>query len=209
MFKNITIVTVLLISSMAFSQKKKVSKTLTDTYTFDASYGLTAFNDNQWTDKLTVNASHLDFGVRWIEDNSWGMKISVGFDKTRVTHPVTGLESGCDYTRYTASLIYNAKKLFNSDNSKFNFYTHAGLGYASQNSTILTSETDELVNFVYGINPQYQIADDLSLGVDFSGVSSLFQNYYPNGTQNKTGSGLGEAAFFYNLSLTVSYTFSK
>jgi hypothetical protein len=91
---------------------------------------------------------------------------------------------------------------------KFNIYAHGGAGYAYQTSTVLTG-TDELGSVVFGFNPQYSITDRLSLGADLTGVANFSRHFDFNGQRVLNGSRISETGFFYNASITYSYTYWK
>jgi hypothetical protein len=177
-------------------------------YTLETGYGLTGFQNTRDDENIRA-VGHFDLGIKWMGGKVWGAKISYAKDKTRVLR--NEIETGCDYTRISVELVNNLTNMISEVHNydrKFNIYAHGGAGYAYQTSTVLTG-TDELGNVVFGINPQYSITDRLSLGADLTGIANFSRHFDFNGQRVLNGSGISETGFFYNASITLSYTYWK
>jgi hypothetical protein len=205
MNKKLLVIIGLLFSSLSFTQIRNY-----DTYSLEGSYGITGFQDSH-NDGTNIKAiGHVDFGFRWMRGRVWGIKIDMGIDKTRVVD-FFGVENGCDYKRYSLQGICNFTNLTTPTEAKkhkFNLFAHFGGGYASQTSTII-SGTDEIGNLIFGINPQYSIADGVNIGIDLTGIGNFSRQFDFNGSKITNGSGISETGFIYNASLTLTYTFWK
>jgi hypothetical protein len=207
---KITLLLIVLIPDLLISQIRNY-----DTYSFhkhsytlETGYGRTGFQNTRDNENIKA-IGHFDVGLKWMSGKVWGAKISYAKDKTRVLRNET--ETGCDYLRISVELVNNLTNLISDVHNydrKFNIYAHGGVGYAYQTSTVLTG-TDELGSVVFGINPQYSITDRLSLGADLTGIANFSRHFDFNGQRVLNGSGISETGFFYNASITLSYTYWK
>lgn len=178
----------------------------------DASYGISGVIDPSLSD-----LAHFDLGLRYMLGDTWGIKLDYGFDKFRTQESPT--EMGINSNRISLQAACNITNLIDSRsnyyNRKFNVLGHAGFGYTMQKSvTIPKGGTDQIGHFIFGINPQYSITNNLAVGLDVTGVVNLSQHYWFDGnyTYNDpiyNGTPNGTSAFIYNVSLGLSYTFGE
>lgn len=196
----------LLCSSMAFAQRPYGG------FSIDASYGISGVKDPGLSD-----FSHFDVGLRYMLDDTWGIKLDYGQDKFRTQK--TPVEKGIDASRISIQAVTSLTNLIDSRSyfysRTFNLLGHVGAGYSMQKSvTIPAGGTDEIGHIIFGINPQFSITDNLAVGLDATGIIHLSQHYWFDGNYTYTspefkGSPNGTSTFIYNFTIGLSYTFGK
>jgi hypothetical protein len=201
--KKLTVI-LLLFTSLSFGQR------VYNNVSIDASYGISGVKDPGISD-----FSHLDFGVRYMFGDTWGLKLDYGMDKFRTQ--TTPKEMGIDVSRISVQAVCNLTNLLDNRsyfyNESFNILTHAGAGYSMQKSvTIPEGGVDEIGHIIFGINPQYSITEDLAVGLDLTGIVHLSQHYWFDGRYTYDdpvykGTPNATSTFIYNVSLGLSYTF--
>ncbi|WP_313803970.1 outer membrane beta-barrel protein [Flavobacterium sp.] len=196
----------LLFTSLSFSQSPYGGLAI------DANYGISGVKDPGLSD-----FSHFDFGVRYMFNDLWGLKLDYGQDKFRTQETPT--EEGIDISRISAQGYFNLTNIIDSRSyfysRTFNLMGHAGVGYSMQKSvTIPEGGTDEIGHIIFGITPQFSITDNLAVGLDATGIIHLSQHYWFDGNYTYTspefnGSPNATTTFIYNLTLGLSYTFGQ
>ncbi|MBP8066146.1 MAG: porin family protein [Flavobacterium sp.] len=196
----------LLCSSMAFAQRPYGG------FSIDANYGISGVKDPGLSD-----FSHFDFGLRYMFDDTWGIKLDYGQDKFRTQE--SPVEKGIDASRISVQAVTSLTNLIDSRSyfysRTFNLLAHAGVGYSMQKSvTIPAGGTDEIGHIIFGVNPQFSITDNLAVGLDATGIVHLSQHYWFDGNYTYTspefkGSPNATSTFIYNFTVGLSYTFGK
>ena len=203
--KKLTFI-LLLFTSLSFGQR------VYNNFSIDASYGISGVKDPGLSD-----FSHLDFGVRYMLGDTWGLKLDYGMDKFRTQkEPV---EKGIDVSRISIQAACNLTNLIDTRSyfysRTFNLLSHAGVGYSMQKSvTIPQGGTDEIGHIIFGVNPQFSITDNLAVGLDATGIVHLSQHYWFDGNYTYTspefkGSPNATSTFIYNFTVGLSYTFGE
>ncbi len=112
----------LLCSSMAFAQRPYGG------FSIDANYGISGVKDPGLSD-----FSHFDFGLRYMFDDTWGIKLDYGQDKFRTQE--SPVEKGIDASRISVQAVTSLTNLIDSRSyfysRTFNLLAHAGVGYSS------------------------------------------------------------------------------
>lgn len=196
----------LLCSSMAFAQRPYGG------FSIDANYGISGVKDPGLSD-----FSHFDFGLRYMFDDTWGIKLDYGQDKFRTQE--SPVEKGIDASRISVQAVTSLTNLIDSRSylysRTFNLLAHAGVGYSMQKSvTIPAGGTDEIGHIIFGVNPQFSITDNLAVGLDATGIVHLSQHYWFDGNYTYTspefkGSPNATSTFIYNFTVGLSYTFGE
>ncbi|MDX2360042.1 MAG: OmpA family protein [Crocinitomicaceae bacterium] len=169
---------------------------------------------------------HADLGVRYMATNKFGAKLDIGFD--RITEDNWGGTNGPNqnvpsydfethYFRISLQAVLNVGRVFEFEKLNENFGTllHLGFGFSSlknqQNSVWFkdwrTQGTDEMMNFIVGITPQYRIHDDWSIYVDLTMVANAWQSKTWDFTEENFDKGLH--AKLYTFSIGAAYYFGK
>lgn len=203
--KRITLLA-LFISSLTFGQRTY------NNFSIDANYGIAGVKDPTLIDPV-----HFDFGGRYMFGDTWGIKLDYGHDKFRTQK--SPREMGINSDRFSLQAVCNIISLLESRsyfyNRKFNLMAHTGIGYTMQKSvTFPRGGIDEIGHFIFGINPQYVITNNLSVGIDVTGLVHFSQHYWFDGRYTYTdpvfnGTPNGTSTLIYNLSLGLSYTFGE
>ena len=169
---------------------------------------------------------HADIGGRYMATNKFGAKLDIGFD--RIKYDDFGHINGPDpyqktpefethYFRISLQAVFDIGRVFEFEKLNKNFSTllHLGFGFSSlkdkKNSVWFkdwrTQGTDEMMNFIIGITPQYRVHDDWSINLDFTMVGNAWQSKTWDFTENNFVKGLH--AKLYNFSIGAAYYIGK
>lgn len=128
---------------------------------------------------MNTQFGHFEGGVRYMWNESWGVKLDAGFDKYRYDKTST-LETGTNYTRISVQAVYNLGRFLDwaeyVDN--LNILAHGGVGY-SQIKPInmpVGDQTDSMANVVLGLTPQLYLGERVSLYADWTYVMNYSQH---------------------------------
>ncbi|NCT09942.1 MAG: OmpA family protein [Flavobacteriia bacterium] len=149
-----------------------------------------------------------NFGVRYMLNNKFGLRIDLGFSKFNESKGTTPFSS--NYYRATIEGIVNIGNVlnFNSWSKRINLLFHTGGGFSSLNTLEPTvNGGDGMVNLLVGLTPQFKINDKISLFADFSSIIHFGQGNSIDGGPNPTSRETNVSMF--NTSLGVNIAIGK
>lgn len=175
---------------------------------------------------------HADLGARYMLSNKLGVKLDVGFDRIKndqsgnIQGPIaddgsyTFVKSGEFQTHYFRISLQSVIDLgrmmeFEKLDKNLSLLMHFGFGFSSlknqKNSVWFenwkTQGTDEMMNVIIGLTPQYRIHEDWALHLDFSLVGNAWQSKTWDFTENSFEKGIHGRLF--NFSVGASYYLGK
>lgn len=180
-------------------------------WSVEASFGLNnaigPFAEGYSSNYLTF--AHVDVGGRRMFNNMVGLKLDVGFD--RIKNDEWGNIQGPDqktkskefqthYFRTSLQVVLDAGhvlRLYELDEN-FSALVHFGFGFSSlknQKRSVWFKDwhsqgTDEMVNYVIGITPQYRVHDKWAIYFDATLVANAWQSKTWDFTENNFKKGL-------------------
>ena len=200
-------------------------------WSFDGNFGVTnasgPFAEGYSSNYLMF--AHLDGGARLMFTDKVGVKLDFGFDQIKhdelghIIGPypndieVQSLRFKTHYFRTDLQVVLNLGRIIELENvsKRLGCLMHFGFGFASlKNSTNSvffkpwkTQGTDEMMNFMIGITPQYMANDKLAFHADISVVKNAWQSKTWDFTENIFE--MGNQGKLVNFSLGMSYYFGK
>ena len=130
---------------------------------------------------------HADAGLGYMFNNVWGIKGSLGFDQFSSSADLASgsVSDKSSIIRANVELVADLDADRGLTDRKFDWMFHAGIGLASQfNSAYKESLTaagkslndplikgnDDMISFIFGLTPQYNINESLKIDIDLSAV---------------------------------------
>lgn len=160
-----------------------------------------------------------NLGVRYMFTRSFGLGLAVGYNSIQSGDDVTpSFET--DYYRVSLEGYVNLGNFVNLDRAtqKFNIMGHGGIGYGALQSNEFGG-TDEHLNFMVGIMPQYRISDNFSVFTDITVIGTTRNHFGWDGgltdesSTNSSGdiiqSNRGFEGMLINASVGITYYFGK
>jgi OOP family OmpA-OmpF porin len=152
---------------------------------------------------------HANLGGRYMLSNRFGMKLDVGFDRIKndewgnIKGPqpnVISEDFQTHYFRLTLQAVFDIGRMarFERLDENFGMLLHFGFGFSSlkdQKRSVWfkdwhTQGSDEMMNYMFGLTPQYRISDHWSLFFDASLVANAWQSKTFDFTENNFKKGL-------------------
>jgi outer membrane protein OmpA-like peptidoglycan-associated protein len=140
------------------------------------------FSTGYWSN--TVGLYHISAGTRFMFNNKYGLKWDIGFD--RIRHDKTSLynNSGISqpftshYARTSVQFVLDIGRLLQFENfsERTSLLFHTGGGMSLLWSKV-NPETDKMVNFMFGLAPQFKVNERFSITTDVSFVWHIYQQY--------------------------------
>ncbi len=134
----------------------------------------------------TLNIGHLDFGLRYMFNEKFGIKGDGGFgslSEVKGESPVFNTS----YQRVDLHLIFNFGRIMNFEllSRKFGLLGHLGGGGGRMtfDQTILNTETDYHYNIISGLTGQYKLGKRVALTGDMSLIVNGRQTYTFDGNE--------------------------
>jgi hypothetical protein len=190
-------IALILMSVSAFAQKQEGQ------YSLEAAYGLGFSGKPALTD-----TGHYNFGIRYMFEPNWGVKVDFGHDKFRTD---TTPENGVNYTRVSAQAVYNLGRsldLPRVTGGYINALAHAGFGLSQFTST-QTPNKDNMGNLIIGITPQVYIFENMSVQLDFSYVTNVMQHFDYDGSYRHLSDQKSFVGSQLNASIGIIYYLGK
>ncbi len=219
---------IILLISLVYSGLSTVCAQSTyNRWSADGNFGLNSalgeFAEGYMSNYLTY--FHMDAGARYSFTNKLGAIWDIGFD--RVKNDEIGnngfLEEGkskefeTHYFRTSLQLVMNVGRVYEIENiyEDLGLLMHFGIGFSSlkdsKNSVWFkpwkTQGTDEMMNFIFGLRPQYRLNDDISVHMDLTMVLNMWQSKTWDFTENNFKKDLHGKLF--NISVGASYYFGE
>ncbi|MBU3660054.1 MAG: OmpA family protein [Flavobacteriales bacterium] len=175
-----TIVFLLILSNSVFSQgyNNRWSIELNP----GVSNAVKPYTTGYWSN--TIGLYHISAGTRFMFNNKYGLKWDIGFD--RIRHDKTSLYNytgisqpfTSHYARTSVQFVLDVGRLLQFENfsEKTSLLFHTGGGMSWLWSKV-NPETDKMVNFMFGLAPQYKINERFSITTDISFVWHIYQQY--------------------------------
>lgn len=134
----------------------------------------------------TLNVGHLDFGVRYMLNEKFGIKADGGFGSFSEFKDHSP-EFNTNYFRVDFQGVANLGRImhFESFTSNFGLLSHfgAGAGRLKYNNTVLNQGPDYVYNFITGLTTQLKLGHRLALTGDISMIYNGRQTYTFDGNQ--------------------------
>ena len=157
----------------------------------------------------TPSFFHADFGVRYMFNNKFGLKLDGGYDRIKEGEGVNKFKS--NYYRVDLQGVVNVGRVLNFETwtNRIGLLAHGGAGISIMNndrtdgvSGKIIYDNDNMANVMVGLTPQLRLTDRVVLTGDVSYVRNIRQNVTFDGTQNTSGSGFGGEIWNATLGLT-------
>ena len=151
----------------------------------------------------TPSPFNVDFGVRYMFNNKFGLKADVGY--YNFENKDTSLEFKSQYYRASLQGVLNMGRMLNFETftNRFGLLLHGGGGY-SQFKSDNHNFTDQLGHLIVGITGQFKLTDRIVLNGDFTSVTGVGQNKTFDGNTSTTDErGFGGGIFSATFGVTV------
>lgn len=175
---------------------------------------------------------HADLGCRMMLTDKFGAKIDVGFDRVKndkwgniqgpqnpdgTTEFIKSKPFETHYFRIDLQAIANMGRVldFHKLNKNLGLLLHFGFGFASlkdQKHSVWFQDwksqgSDEMMNLILGLTPQYRVHDHWAIQVDFTVVGNAWQSKTWDFSENNFEKGIHGR--IWNFSAGTSYYFGR
>lgn len=143
-----------------------------------------------------------DFGVRYMFNNKFGLKLDVGYSK--FTGADESLEFDTHYYRADLQAVANLGRImsFETWTNRIGLLGHSGFGYAQLKSDN-AAFTDKMLNFMAGVTGQIRLSNRVALTGDFTTILNAKQDYAFDGASSASRRGFSGILFQGTVGLTV------
>ncbi|MFV0155674.1 OmpA family protein [Empedobacter falsenii] len=197
-----------------FAQAQEVTETVNNDYnkwSIEANGGAVkarkAFAPGYYSE--TPSFFHADFGVRYMFNPKFGLKLDGGYDRIKEGEGVKNFKS--NYYRVDLQGVVNVGRVLNFETwtNRIGLLAHGGAGYSWMNNDAtkgadgkVFDDNDNMANVMVGLTPQLRLTDRVVLTGDVSYVRNIRQNVTFDGTAKTSGSGFGGEIWNATLGLT-------
>lgn len=121
----------------------------------------------------TLNLGHVDFGVRYMFNEKFGLKLDYGLGTFK---EVDGESPSFEtkYNRLDLQGVANIGRIMNFESftRTFGLLLHggAGIGLVNPEENTYNDFDDNVYNFIFGITPQVKLSDNIALVADISTI---------------------------------------
>lgn len=149
----------------------------------------------------TPSFYNADFGVRYMFNNKFGLKLDAGY--YNMTEKDGSLPFESHYYRADLQAVANLGRImsFETWTNTIGLLGHAGFGYG-QLKTEDKAFTDRMFNFMAGVTGQIRLGNRVALTGDFSTILNAQQNYAFDGQSQGSGRGFQGILFHGTAGLT-------
>lgn len=186
-------------------------------WSIDANIGATnaikPYAPSYWSN--SIGLFHTNLGARYMFNNSFGIKLDVGFD--RIKNDEFGdngksNEFNSQYIRSSFQLIANMGRFMHFEDfaPRFGLFIHGGAGYSTNKNADGplfgnwdSPDKDNMVNFIVGLTPQFKLNSKMSINADVAFVNHIYQQRTWDLTQPVTRRGFD--GLMANLTVGISY----
>ena len=158
---------------------------------------------------------HVDGGLRYQLNELISLRGGISFDRFNTT--ISGFPDSTNDNSSLTSLsiesVINLKEFkfmsFIPEKMGLNFHGGFGLSFLSNTKFKEAKEfkgSDEMINIIFGLTPQYNLNDKISINLDMACRLLLLQSYYVNPNQDGTPPSKNMSNIF-NLSVGATYRF--
>ncbi|MDF2158964.1 OmpA family protein [Algoriphagus sp. CAU 1675] len=124
----------------------------------------------------TLNLGHVDFGVRYMFNEKFGMKLDYGFGSFKQADGNGSMSPDFDtkYNRLNLQGVANIGRIMNfeSFSRSFGMLLHGGAGIGMVNPQMNTYSdfNDDVYTLIFGVTPQLKLSNNIALVGDISTV---------------------------------------
>ncbi|RYX98761.1 OmpA family protein [bacterium] len=201
----LTLTSVLALSS-AYAQTEEKANVNTSDYnkwSIELAGGVNKYQRPATSGYFTSTPSfyNADFGVRYMFNNKFGLKLDAGY--YNFTEKDGSLPFESHYYRANLQGVANLGRIMNFETwtNTFGLLGHTGFGYSQ-----LKSEgkpfTDKMLNFMAGVTGQVRLGNKVALTGDFSTILNAQQNVAFDGNSTMSGRGFQGIMFQGTVGLT-------
>ncbi|WP_432672457.1 OmpA family protein [Flavobacterium sp. SM2513] len=151
----------------------------------------------------TPSFYNADFGVRYMFNNKFGLKLDAGY--YNLSEDSDSMEFESHYYRADLQAVANLGRImsFETWTNTFGLLGHAGFGYA-QLKTEDKAFTDRMLNFMAGVTGQIRLSNRVALTGDFSTIFNARQDMAWDG-QNPANVGRGFQGIMFQGTAGVTF----
>ncbi len=162
----------------------------------------------------TVGLYHISSGTRFMFNNKYGLKWDIGFD--RIRHDKTSLYNNSGeskpftshYARTSVQFVLDVGRLMQFENfserTSLLFHTGGGMSWLWSK---VNPDTDKMVNFMFGLAPQFKVNERFSITTDVSFVWHIYQQY--TWDMNNSVFNRGFDGFYANGTVGLNFYLGK
>ena len=162
----------------------------------------------------TVGLYHISAGTRFMFNNKYGLKWDIGFD--RIRHDKTSLYNNSGeskpftshYARTSVQFVLDVGRLMQFENfserTSLLFHTGGGMSWLWSK---VNPDTDKMVNFMFGLAPQFKVNERFSITTDVSFVWHIYQQY--TWDMNNSVFNRGFDGFYANGTVGLNFYLGK
>ena len=178
--------TVLTIILLLFFSNSVISQGYNNRWSIELNPGVSnavkPYTNGYWSN--TIGLYHISAGTRFMFNNKYGLKWDIGFDRIRhdktslYNNTGTSLPFTSHYARTSVQFVLDVGRLMQFENfsEKTSLLLHTGGGMSWLWSKV-NPETDRMVNFMFGLAPQFKVNERFSITTDVSFVWHIYQQY--------------------------------
>ena len=150
-----------------------------------------------------VSPYTLDFGVRYMFNNKFGLKADFGYNSFTEEEGSKPFET--KYYRADLQGVANLGRIMNFENwtNTFGLLGHAGFGLSFLERKDPTYLKDRMGNFMVGVTGQIKLSDRIVLTGDFTTITNTKQNYAFDGASKNNINGFNGSLFTGTAGLTI------
>jgi len=193
------------------------AQTITENLYFDLNLGTRVGGTTSDSSSLGAGL-HIEGGVGYELNELYALKGDLGFDTYNAKDAAGTTEDKSLGIRGSLQGVVNVSDLAGFGTETFGLKFHGGFGfYTNSNPSFKDSYTtnggsfsdpcfkgnDDMINFIFGLNPQYHLTEQLSVNADLSLILLASQsNYIDRSTNNTVNKGMGN---IFNASVGISF----
>jgi OOP family OmpA-OmpF porin len=206
--KKLTFILFTALSVSAFAQS------ITEKLYFDLNVGTRTGGRSSDLSKLGAGL-HLDGGVGYELSELYAIKADLGFDTYNAKDEAGLTEDRSLGVRASIQGVVNVSELAGFGTETFGLKFHGGFGFYTNSNPSFKDKyagkfvdpgfkgNDDMVNFIFGLNPQYHLTEKLSVNADLSLILLAVQsNYVDRVFDNTVNNGMGN---IFNASVGISF----
>jgi OOP family OmpA-OmpF porin len=149
----------------------------------------------------TLGLWHAGIGARYMLNPKFGLRLGLNYDQIQGTDGSPSFST--NYYRSSLEGVINLGNVlsFEQWTSCFGLLFHAGAGYSAMQRPGYTNATDNMMNVVGGITPQFRLGDRMNLYFDATIVSNANMDYTYDFTRSYSSRGLTGYLYQYSVGL--------
>jgi len=140
------------------------------------------YSTGYWSN--TIGFFHANAGGRYMFSNKFGLSLDAGFDRIKndeigwFTNTGYSLPFRSKYYRSSLQVVFDLGRIFAFENfsEKTSLLFHTGGGMSLLTSKI-NPYKDKILNFMFGMSPQFKINDRVAIYLDASFIWHIYQQY--------------------------------